>query len=181
MGPNQGGAFYQPAQWAAAVPGGGASFGRGLRQAGLAHDCGVPSFEAFERQIQPGCACGGNYQQAAAMRDITVHIDADMTLTPDNRQLACDMLVHFAKYSNTTCRGCGLGWGIYFIICAIMLSILLGVVGAVVPAVVVASVYLLIGLSFILCWLVIYCNELSSESKLREREEAALARARGNV
>jgi hypothetical protein len=173
MDPNQGGTGYQPAQWAAVVPGGGASFGRGLREAGLTHDCGVPSFEAFEQYIEPGCNCFGNSQQVAAINDISARTDADLTLTRENKELVRDMLNHFSKYSNTTTRGCGLGWGIFFIINAIWEFAVLSAVAG--------GVFLALGLALVACWAAIYGKELCRESKLREREEAAVARIRGGV
>jgi hypothetical protein len=138
---------------------------------GLVHDGGVPSFDAFANRINPGCACCSGVHQANAINEIAQRIQFDQTLTHTNRDLACDMVTHFAKFANTTCRGCALGWAIFFIINAIWEFAVLDAVYGV--------IFLLIGLGLLSCWLGSCGRESVSEKQLRAREQEALEQIKG--
>jgi hypothetical protein len=142
-----------------------------LRAAGLAHDCGVPSFDAFVARVEPGCNCCSGAFQGAALQDIARHIDTDQTLTPSNRELACDMVLHLARYSRTSCRNCALGWGILFTVNGIWdLALMDGASG---------GGLLGFGMLLLMWWGLRFGMERCSEKELREREEEALNQMRG--
>jgi hypothetical protein len=140
---------------------------QGGRNANLFHPSGVPSFDGFVSAIQPGC-CDGT-SRAARIADVQLAIQSDFGPTPENRQLALDMLNHFVAFGNTMSRNCALGWGIYLVfdgICALILfGDYLGVGGIIV---------LLIAVGLLICWGVYLGRDSRSEAALRQREQAAL-------
>jgi hypothetical protein len=133
---------------------------------GLLHDGGVPSFDAFAALIETGCACGSPIPEPSMINSITEHIQFDQTLTPANRSLASDMLTHFARYANTTCRGCALGWGIWYFINAIWGFIVLGAI--------IGGILTVIGFGLVSYWAYMLAMDIVSESRLRLRERKAL-------
>jgi hypothetical protein len=76
VAPGAGGAVYQPANWAVVAACGP------LHRAGLAGPTGVPSFQAFEKRIQPGCCDAANL---SAIEEISIIVEGDLTLTADNK------------------------------------------------------------------------------------------------
>jgi hypothetical protein len=111
VAPEAGGVVYQPANWAAFAASGP------LHLAGLASPTGVPSFEAFEARIQPGCCDAANL---SAIEEISTIVEGDRTLTLDNRELARAMLVHFPMGGTPTTKNCFLGWGLLLLVGSIV-------------------------------------------------------------
>jgi hypothetical protein len=142
-----------------------------LRAAGLAHDCGVPSFDAIVSRFEMGSNSCVWTSRIAALQEIAEKIDSDQTLTPSNRKLACAMIVHLAKYSNMTRIITLMVSGIVFILLAILLFAL-GAGG-------VGGILLGIGVICIAPWFIICARRRCKEGRLREKEEEALNQMRG--
>jgi hypothetical protein len=103
-------------------------------------------------------------------------IQSDIALTPENRQLALDMVNHFIEFGSTMCRNCGLGWGIYMLADAIIVITTFGG-GTYIGAIIV----LLIGVGLLSCWASIASRDHRSAAALQERETAALSTEGGAI
>jgi hypothetical protein len=142
---------------------------QGGHDPGLFHPSGVPSFTGFAGRIQPGCCDSG--LRATRVANVHAVIQSDVGLTPDNRQLALDMANHFVQFGNTTCRNCGLGWGIYLVIDAILIfAVFRGADGIGVGGGLVSTA----GVGLLACYSLALANDRKSAKALQERERAAL-------
>jgi hypothetical protein len=98
-------------------------------------------------------------------------IQNDFELTPENRQLALDMVNHFNQFGSTMCRNCAIGWGTYFFLEAIIIfAFSLGVV-----IIAAGIISMLISMALFSCASYIGSRTHKSATALQQREQAALA------
>jgi hypothetical protein len=95
----------------------------------------------------------------------------DPLLAPDNRELAFDMLRHFARHLSMLSRGCALLWGIIFVLASVI-QYAAGVTEQV------PSIMIVVGLILIAVWGGLFYIEDRNRKQLKKREEEAMDFAR---
>jgi protein-S-isoprenylcysteine O-methyltransferase Ste14 len=128
--------------------------------------CGVPSFDAFDLEVDPGCCCWIR-ARALRIRNISVHIEADASLVSDHRDLALDMVRHFERLGSTVARS-GTLW------CGILLTLasVIQFAAGVTPAV--PGAMIAFGIALLAIWAFLRYRAWSSAQNLRDREKRAI-------
>jgi uncharacterized membrane protein len=98
-------------------------------------------------------------------------IHGDPLLAPNNRELAFDMLRHFARYRSTLGRRCALVSGLVLVLASVILYAA-GVTEEV------PSIMIVVGLALIALWGGCFYAEAKHRKQLRKREAAAMEFAR---
>jgi hypothetical protein len=132
------------------------------------HPCGVPRFDGIYNAANPGLRNRGHALEVLA--EIDRRIGWERNITPDNRELAHDMIAHISEWpAGNSCPGCGMGWG--------FVCVFAGINAVVEKGWEAGAACLIVGVLLTFLGICYYCKKMKGDKIIRQREQEALGRA----